>query len=54
MIRELMNFVNDLEQDYPEVFDLNKTPSPGRHLWVDWMRMETIITLVEINTLIPK
>ena len=35
MIRELMNFVNDLEQDYPEVFDLNKTPSPGLHLWVE-------------------
>ena len=35
MIRELINFVNDLEQDYPEVFDLNKTPSPGLHLWVE-------------------
>ncbi len=33
MIRELINFVNSLEQDYPEVFDLNKTPSPGLHLW---------------------
>ncbi|QGY47493.1 hypothetical protein GM418_28625 [Maribellus comscasis] len=35
MIRELINFVNDLEQDYPEVFDLNKTPSPGLHLWIE-------------------
>jgi hypothetical protein len=35
MIREIINFVNDLERDYPEVFDLNKTPSPGLHLWVE-------------------
>ncbi|MBN2818652.1 MAG: hypothetical protein JXP36_06775 [Bacteroidales bacterium] len=35
MIRELINFVNSLEQDYLEVFDLNKTPSPGLHLWVE-------------------
>ncbi|PIQ29322.1 MAG: hypothetical protein COW63_13910 [Bacteroidetes bacterium CG18_big_fil_WC_8_21_14_2_50_41_14] len=35
MIREIINFLNDLEQDYPEVFDLNKTPSPGLHLWVE-------------------
>ena len=35
MIREIINFVNDLEQDYPEVFKLNKTPSPGLHLWVE-------------------
>lgn len=35
MIREIIDFVNDLERDYPEVFDLNKTPSPGLHLWVE-------------------
>ncbi|WP_153631734.1 hypothetical protein [Prolixibacter sp. SD074] len=35
MIRELINFVDDLEEDYPEVFDLNKIPSPGLHLWVE-------------------
>ena len=35
MIREIINFVNDLERDYKEVFDLNKTPSPGLHLWVE-------------------
>lgn len=35
MIRELINFVNDLERDYPEVFDLNKTPLHGLHLWVE-------------------
>jgi CRISPR-associated protein Csh1 len=35
MIREIINFVKDLEQDYPEVFDLNKKPSPGLHLWVE-------------------
>lgn len=35
MIREIINFVDDLEQDYPKVFDLNKTPSPGLHLWVE-------------------
>ena len=35
MIREIINFVTDLEQDYPEVFDLNKKPSPGLHLWVE-------------------
>jgi CRISPR-associated protein Csh1 len=35
MIREIINFVKDLEQDYPEVFELNKKPSPGLHLWVE-------------------
>lgn len=35
MIREIINFVKDLEEDYPEVFDLNKKPSPGLHLWVE-------------------
>ncbi|MFA9370446.1 MAG: hypothetical protein ACERIH_01950 [Labilibaculum antarcticum] len=35
MIREIINFVKNLEQDYPEVFDLNKKPSPGLHLWVE-------------------
>ena len=35
MIREIINFVTDLEQDYPEVFNLNKKPSPGLHLWVE-------------------
>jgi hypothetical protein len=35
MIREIINFVKDLEHDYPEVFELNKTPSPGLHLWVE-------------------
>lgn len=35
MIREIINFVNDLELDYPEVFDLNKTPPLGIHLWVE-------------------
>ena len=35
MIREIINFVTDLERDYPEVFDLNKKPSPGLHLWVE-------------------
>lgn len=35
MIREIINFVTDLEQDYPEVFDLNKMPSRGLHLWVE-------------------
>lgn len=35
MIREIINFVTDLEQDYPEVFDLNKKPSPGLHFWVE-------------------
>jgi CRISPR-associated protein Csh1 len=35
MIREIINFVNDLERDYKEVFDLNKAPSPGLHLWVE-------------------
>ncbi len=35
MIREIINFVKDLEDDYPEVFELNKTPSPGLHLWVE-------------------
>jgi len=35
MIREIINFVKDLEQDYPKVFDLNKKPSPGLHLWVE-------------------
>lgn len=35
MIREIINFVNDLEKDYPEVFELNKTPLPGLHLWVE-------------------
>ncbi len=35
MIREIINFVKDLEKDYPEVFDLNKKPSPGLHLWVE-------------------
>lgn len=35
MIREIINFVKDLEADYPEVFELNKKPSPGLHLWVE-------------------
>ncbi len=35
MIREIINFVKDLEEDYPEVFELNKKPSPGLHLWVE-------------------
>ena len=35
MIREIINFVKDLKQDYPEVFDLNKRPSLGLHLWVE-------------------
>ncbi|MDD4086788.1 MAG: hypothetical protein PHP48_06055 [Bacteroidales bacterium] len=35
MIQEIINFVTDLEQDYPEVFDLNKKPTPGLHLWVE-------------------
>ncbi len=35
MIREIINFVKELEADYPEVFDFNKTPSPGLHLWVE-------------------
>lgn len=35
MIQEIINFVKDLEADYPEVFDLNKKPSPGLHFWVE-------------------
>ena len=35
MIREIINFVKDLERDYPEIFELNKTPSPGLHFWVE-------------------
>jgi CRISPR-associated protein Csh1 len=35
MIQEIINFVKDLENDYPEVFELNKTPSPGLHFWVE-------------------
>ena len=35
MIRELINFVDDLKRDYSEVFDLNKTPLLGLHLWVE-------------------
>jgi CRISPR-associated protein Csh1 len=35
MIREIINFVKDLERDYPEVFEMNKKPSPGLHLWVE-------------------
>jgi CRISPR-associated protein Csh1 len=35
MIQEIINFVKDLENDYPEVFELNKMPSPGLHFWVE-------------------
>ena len=35
MIREIINFVKHLEDDYPEAFELNKKPSPGLHLWVE-------------------
>lgn len=35
MIREIINFVKGLEEDYPEVFELNKKPSLGLHLWVE-------------------
>ncbi len=35
MIQEIINFTTELEKDYPEVFDLNKKPSPGLHLWVE-------------------
>ncbi len=35
MIQEIINFVKELEEDYPEVFDLNKKPSPGLHFWVE-------------------
>lgn len=35
MIREIIDFVNDLKQDYQEVFDLNKILSPGLYLWVE-------------------
>lgn len=35
MIREIINFVKELEADYPEVFELNKKPSLGLHLWVE-------------------
>lgn len=35
MIREIINFVKHLEEDYPEAFEMNKKPSPGLHLWVE-------------------
>lgn len=35
MIREIINFVDNLEVENPEIFNLNITPSEGLHLWVD-------------------
>lgn len=35
MIREIIQFVNHLENDFPEVFTYNRKPSTGLHFWVE-------------------
>lgn len=35
MIREIINFTNDLLADYPEIEQIKKKPDPGLHVFID-------------------